>query len=181
MKEALFSMKFKLFFIFFSFYFANFSFAHEEIELEKKGKITIMGYTDMGNVLPDPSYPNYGIFLEKRIIEHPQSSKPIKGIMFKVQNIRGENESVFVYEQELADLIEGLEYLNKVNFETTSLENFKVTYETSEGFKISATGRMGYHEIYDDVEFIASAKDMEQKITREFLLELIIKLKEVKF
>ena len=40
---------------------------------------------------------------------------------------------------------------------------------------------MGYHEIYDDVEFIASAKDFEQIITREFLLELIIKLKEVKF
>ena len=140
----------------------------------------------MGHVLPDPSYPNYdkdanfdGI---KRIIEHPQSSKPIKGIMFKVQNIRGENESVFVYEQELADLIEGLEYLNKVNFETTSLENFKVTYETSEGFKISATGYgLSRVKIYDDVEFIASAKDMEQNKLREFLLELINKLKEVKF
>ena len=181
MKEALFSMKFKLFFIFFSFYFANFSFAQEEIELEKKGKITIMGYTDMGNVLPDPVYPNFGIFLEKRIIEHPQSSKLIKGVMLKVQNASGQNESVFVHEQEIADLIEGLEYLNKVDSTTTPLENFKVTYETSEGFKISATGRVGYLEIYDDVEFIASAKGFEQMITREFLLELIIKLKEVKF
>ena len=65
MREALFSMKFKLFFIFFSFYFANFSFAQEEIELEKKGKITIMGYTDMGNVLPDPSIPIMAFFSKK--------------------------------------------------------------------------------------------------------------------
>ena len=173
-------MKFKLFVVLCSIVVANFSLAQEKTELEKlsetTGIITILGYTDLGNVQTDPAYPSYGIFIQKRIIEIPGSSINRKGIILKVQNYKGENGRSFVDQEEINDLIAGLEYISNVTKDITTLKNYEVTYTTIGGFEVKT-----YENDKGVIKFRAKAENMSQTMTAEFLNSFIQKLKEIKF
>ena len=173
-------MKFKFFVVLCTIFVTNFSLAQEKTELEKlsesTGTITILGYTDLGNVQTDPAYPLYGIFIQKRIIKTPVSSVNTRGIVLTVQNYKGENGRSFVYQKEINDLIAALEYISNVTKDITTLENYEVIYATIDGFEVKT-----YNNNKGDIKFRAKAGNMSQTMTAEFLNSFIQKLKEIKF
>jgi hypothetical protein len=172
-------MKFKLFVILCSISVASLSFAQEKTELEKfsakTGVVTIMGYTDIGSILTDPSYPKEGIFLQKRILGTPNNPATKKGILIKVSDFKGNSGRSFIDEKEIDDLIAGLGYLSSVTKDITTLENFEVTYETVGGFNVTAYSSGG------TIKFLAKAGNKQGSMTAEHLKGLVEDLKEVKY
>mgnify|MGYP006081499583 CR=1 FL=1 len=172
-------MKFKLFVILCSISVASMSFAQEKTELEKfsakTGVVSIMGYTDIGSILTDPSYPKEGIFLQKRILGSPNNPSNTKGILIKVSDFKGNTGRSFIDQKEIDDLIAGLEYLSSVTKDITTLENFEVTYTTVGGFKVST-----YNSADGAIKLVAKAGNKQGSITAEQLKGLVEYLKEAK-
>jgi hypothetical protein len=122
-------------------FFVNISFAQEQTELEKfsakTGIVKIMGYTDAGRVLAgDRSYTDY-ISFQARILGTPNSPDSTKGILITVTDRNGNSGRSFIDEDEIDDLLAGIDYISKATKDITSLKNFEIDYSTLGDFEIT--------------------------------------------
>ena len=122
-------------------FFVNISYTEEQTELEKfsakTGIVKIMGYTDGGKILAgNYSYSNY-ISFQARILGTPQNPESTKGILITVADKDGYSGRSFVDEDEIDDLISGIEYISKATKDITSLENFEIDYSTLGDFEVT--------------------------------------------
>tara|TARA_Y100000768_G_scaffold69931_1_gene49224 strand:- start:1200 stop:1721 length:522 start_codon:yes stop_codon:yes gene_type:complete len=113
--------------------------AQEKTEIEKfsaaTGTVIILGYTDKGKLETDPSYPKEGISFQTRVIGTPSKPNATKGIKISICDFRGNCQNSFIDDNEIDDLISGLEYISKTTPDVTTQENFEVSYTTLGGFK----------------------------------------------
>tara|TARA_B100001113_G_C20874073_1_gene519605 strand:+ start:61 stop:648 length:588 start_codon:yes stop_codon:yes gene_type:complete len=122
-------------------FFANISYAEEQTELEKfsakTGIVKIMGYTRAGKVLAgDRSYSNY-ISFQARILGTPNKPETTKGILISVTDKDGYSGNSFIDEDEIDDLLSGIEYISKATKDITSLDQFEIDYTTLGNFEIT--------------------------------------------
>ena len=127
-------------------FFVNISYTEEQTELEKfsakTGIVKIMGYTDGGKILAgDRSYSNY-ISFQARILGTPQNPESTKGILITVADKDGYSGRSFVDEDEIDDLISGIEYISKATKDITSLENFEIDYSTLGDFEVTVYNKL---------------------------------------
>ncbi len=139
-------MRFFIFSICFTF-FVNISYAQEQTELEKfsakTGVVKIMGFESVERFdAGEKSWNNYIIF-QARILGTPNRPEATKGILIRVTDKDGYEGRSFIDEDEIDDLLSGIEYISKANKDITSLENFEIVYSTLGNFKITVYSQYG--------------------------------------
>ncbi|MCS6116671.1 hypothetical protein [Shewanella baltica] len=138
----------------------------------KSGSVIIKGYTTVGRI----SGINGIISVDAREIKDAGAgSAKTSGITISVKEdgrLARENTS-FIDADEVASLLQGIEYISKVTKEITHLENFEAEYRTKGDFSIVifntktgelsiavSSGRIGKTSAYIKVEALAELKQL---------------------
>ena len=161
-------------------FFSAVLFSQEKTELEKfsvkTGIVKIMGYTDIGIVAANPErdYRDYVSF-QVRILGTPNNPESTKGILIKVADFQSNAGRAFVDENEIDDLIAGIEYISAVTKDITRLANFEIDYSTLGDFEVTvynkSDGSLG-------VSIQAGIRSTRQSL--DSLPKILEKIKEAK-
>jgi hypothetical protein len=167
-------------FAFFLFLITNISFAEEKTELEefsaRTGVVKIMGYTSAGRVNGiNGGYDSNHVSFQSRILGTPNNPQTTKGILATVMDTSGYSGRSFIDENEIDDLIAGLEYVSNAKTGLTSLKRFEISYETLGGFEVTV-----YDNYKGNLGVVVESGSRSMRGNFESLAEIISKIKEAK-